>query len=315
MSVPSVAGIVATTHTFFWTTQNWAVKVWAMDTWERVQGRPVRPEELEWIRELIATHPTWTRKAIARAVCEAWGWKDGRGRLKDFAARSLLLKLAERGLVTLPPLRSRRPSRWAWAKAAAEPAVESAAVATSLRALQPITVEPVAPGSAEHRRWREHVRAHHYLGLRIVGENVAYLARDREGREVACLLFGAAAWRCADRDRFLGWSSEERAQGLPDVANNTRFLILPWVKVPHLASHILGLVARRIDGDWRKKYGHGLRWLETFVERERFRGTCYRAANWRCVGQTTGRSRQDREQTLKVPVKDIYLYALASGQR
>jgi hypothetical protein len=281
-----------------------------METSERVQGRPLRPEELAWVRELIAGHPEWTRKQIARALCQAWNWTDGRGRLKDFAARSLLLKLAERGLITLPALRYRRPRKWAWAKADEGAPAVAAPVEGALAALRPIRVEPVEPGSAEYRRWRDHLRAHHYLGLRIVGENLAYLARDREGREVACLLFGAAAWKCAARDSFLEWGVEERERRLAEVANNTRFLILPWVKVPHLASHVLGLVARRIDGDWRKKYGHGIRWLETFVERDRFRGTCYRAANWTLVGQTRGRSRQDRYKTLQVPVKDVYVYRL-----
>ena len=174
-----------------------------------------------------------------------------------------------------------------------------------------MTVEIVEAGSAEQGRWRQYLRDHHYLGLRIVGENLGYLVRDRAGRDLGCLLFGAAAWSCAARDRFLEWSAPERAQQLSQVANNTRFLILPWVKAPHLASHVLGLVARQIDADWRRKYGHGIRWLETFVERGRFRGTCYRAANWRCAGTTRGRSRQDRRGTLQVPVKDVYLYRLA----
>jgi hypothetical protein len=156
---------------------------------------------------------------------------------------------------------------------------------------------------------------YHYLGLRVVGENIGYLVKDHQGRALACLLFGAAAWCCAPRDRALGWGRQERQERLREMANNTRFLILPWVRVPHLASHVLGRVVRRIDRDWREKYGHGLRWLETFVERERFAGTCYRAANWQCVGQTQGRSRQDREHCTRVPVKDVYLYALAGGDR
>jgi hypothetical protein len=278
---------------------------------ERVQGRPIGAAELKWVGELVAGHPEWSRKQLARAVCEAWGWTDAKGRLKDFAARSLLLKLAERGLVTLPPLRYRRPRNWAWAKPEETAAAEAEPVEAALAALQPVTVETVEPGSAEHRRWRNYLRTHHYLGLRIVGENMAYLVRDRDGREVGCLLFGAAAWKCAARDRFLEWSAAEREERLAELANNTRFLILPWVKVPHLASHVLGRVARRIDRDWRKKYGHGIRWLETFVEKDRFRGTCYRAANWTLVGQTRGRSRQDRYTQLRVPVKDVYVYPLA----
>jgi hypothetical protein len=145
-----------------------------------------------------------------------------------------------------------------------------------------------------------------------VGEKVGYLAIDAQEREVACFLFGAAAWRCAARDRYLGWGEAQRRAELERVANNSRFLILPWVRVPHLASHLLGRVARRIDGDWRARYGHGLDWLETFVEVGRFAGTCYRAANWRRIGQTRGRSRQDRDHRLQVPVKAVYLYRLAA---
>jgi hypothetical protein len=171
-------------------------------------------------------------------------------------------------------------------------------------------VEPVTAGTAAARRWAFYLHRYHYLGLRVVGENLGYRVADATGREVACLLFGAAAWRCAPRDQALGWSEAQRRQGLSRLANNTRFLILPWVRVPHLASAVLGAVARRIDADWQAKYGHGLDALETFVERDRFAGTCYRAANWRCVGATRGRSRQDRDHTRAVPVKDVYLYPL-----
>ena len=148
-----------------------------------------------------------------------------------------------------------------------------------------------------------------------MGENLKYLARDRTGRPLACLLFGAAAWKARARDEWIGWTVAQRERALPLLANNTRFLILPWVRVPQLASHLLGAVARRLDADWRAKYGHGIALLETFVERERFRGTCYRAAGWVQVGATTGRSRNDRDQTLTVPVKDLYLRPLHADFR
>jgi hypothetical protein len=259
----------------------------------------------------MGDHPQWSRKRLARELCRYWQWVDGRGRLKDFAARSLLLKLEARGLIRLPALRlynrrSRRPApRWAsWQ----EPPRWEAAISQ----IAPVRVEPVVAGSEAWRRWGFYLDRYHYLGLRVVGENLGYLAVDRHHREVACLLFGAAAWRCAPRDRKLQWSGAERAQRLARVVNNTRFLILPWVGVKHLASCVLGQVARRIDADWRHKYGHGVDWLETFVDRGRYRGSCYRAANWQWVGQTQGRSRQDRDHQLRVSVKDVYLYALKS---
>lgn len=286
-----------------------------MEAVERIQGRMVRAEEILWLREWIAAHPQWCRKEIARRLCTQWQWCDGQGRLKDFAARALLLKLAAEGRIDLPALRTRRAG--SWPRPVSEPPdwQEPPALAAPLAALQPLSVEVVEAGTARHRRWSFYLSRYHYLGLRVVGENVGYLVCDRDGRDVACLLFGAAAWRCAPRDRHLGWDGMERAAGLSQITNNTRFLVLPWVRVPHLASHVLGLIARRIDADWRRKYAHGLRWLETFVERERFRGTCYRAANWRCVGRTTGRSRQDRAKRLRVPVKDIYLYPLNGDGR
>jgi hypothetical protein len=287
-----------------------------MEGAQRLQGRWLQAEDVAWLRNWIGSHPEWSRKRIARELCEAWGWRDGRGRAKDFAARSLLLKLAGQGHLRLPALRWPRKASWC-ERPRNEPVQwqEPAVLASSLERLRPLRIEVVAAGTASHRRWSFYLARYHYLGLRLVGENLRYLVRDRAGREVGCLLFGAAAWRCAPRDRFLGWSGAERAAGLSQIANNTRFLILPWVQVPLAASHILGAVARRIDGDWRHKYGHGLRWLETFVDRSRFAGTCYRAANWRCLGQTQGRSRQDRAHRTQVTVKDIYLYRLGGKRR
>lgn len=276
-----------------------------------MQGRRIAPGDLPWLQGWIDENPDWSRKRIARELCQRWEWVDGRGRLKDFAARSLLLKLESRGLVKLPVLRvnyrrarPEAPSLAQWE----EPAPWTAWLAE----IAPVQVEKIQVGSPAAKRWAYFLERYHYLGFRVVGENLGYLARDRQQREVGCLLFGAAAWRCAPRDQRLGWSGQERARQLSRVVNNTRFLILPWVRVKHLASCLLGQVARRIDGDWHQSYGHGVDWLETFVDRDRFAGSCYRAANWECVGQTRGRSRQDRDHELRVPVKDVYLYDLKS---
>jgi hypothetical protein len=175
--------------------------------------------------------------------------------------------------------------------------------------LQPLSVEEVS-GRAAERAWiRGALGRFHYLGFGgAVGQNLQYLVRDGRQRPVACAVFGAAAWKCQDRDRFIGWSAEQRQRNLALVANNCRFLILPWVKAPHLGSWILGQVAGRVARDWQAKYGHPVLLLETFVDRERFRGTVYRAANWQRVGVTAGRTRQDRHTCIQVPIKDIYLY-------
>jgi hypothetical protein len=165
---------------------------------------------------------------------------------------------------------------------------------------------------AQRRLLGKLLSEHHYLGYkRPVGENLQYLARDCSGRPLACLVFGAPAWKCAPRDHFIGWSGPERESKLHLLANNMRFLILPWVRVKHLASHVLGLAARRLCTDWQLKYGHPIYLLETFVQRDRFQGGCYRAANWICVGQTQSRSRNDRQRCLRVPCKDVYLYPLS----
>lgn len=282
-----------------------------MKTELTVQGRRMERGELAWLRSWIDQNPEWSRKQIARELCRRWDWVDGRGRLKDFAARSLLLKLEARGQVKLPALRTQfrrvRP-KVASLEQWEEPPTWTAALAQ----IAPVRLEKIAAGSPAAKRWAYYLERYHYLGFRVVGQNVGYLACDGQERDVGCLLFGAAAWRCAARDRRLGWNSQERQERLWSVVNNTRFLILPWVRVAHLASHLLGRAAGRIDADWRLSYGHGVDWLETFVDRERFRGSCYRAANWECVGQTQGRSRQDRRHQLQVPIKDVYLYNLKS---
>jgi Domain of unknown function (DUF4338) len=274
------------------------------------QGRQVDAVQIQWLRSWIEEHPDWSRKKLARELCLLWGWRNQREQLKDFAARSFLLKLESRGLIRLPTLQihQRRARR---KTAALLEWQEPPALNDTLKDVQPVRLEVVSPGSPSGKRWEFFLDRYHYLGFRVVGENLGYLAFDRQGRELACLLFGAAAWRCQARDRHLKWTPALRLARLCHVANNTRFLILPWVKIPHLASHVLGLAARRISQDWQAKYGHGLEWLETFVDKARYRGTCYKAANWFCLGETTGRSRQDRNHTVQVSRKAVFIYQLS----
>jgi hypothetical protein len=163
----------------------------------------------------------------------------------------------------------------------------------------------------ETELWKTLLSQYHYLGFTThVGQSISYIAQSSNGRAVACLLFGAAAWKTAPRDAFIGWSARARERNISRVINNMRFLIPPWVNVPHLASHILAMALRRLPDDWQTKYGFKPVLVETFVEQERFKGTCYKAANWQWVGVTTGRTRQDRYSTINVPLKDIYLYPL-----
>lgn len=185
-----------------------------------------------------------------------------------------------------------------------------APVTCCLSDLRPLSVG-VVKGKAELAEWGSLVDQYHYLGFeRTVGENMRYLVRSKDSAPLACLLFGSAAWSCRDRDALIGWNREQRLAGLSLMTDNTRFLIPEWVRVPHLASHVLSLIAHRISADWQEKYGHGLVCLETFVERGRFRGTCYQAANWIHAGTTSGRGRDDRDHTQSLPEKDIYLLPL-----
>lgn len=280
-----------------------------------LQGREVHAEDLALIRRLLEEHPTWGRSRLSAELCGRWEWRNAQGRIKDMAARTLLLKLERAGHVTLPPRRGPSPNQHrnrSW------PVVASPdeTIGEPLTDLRPLSVDVVVPGTPDARLFNGLLAHGHYLGHRnTVGENIRYLVRDRHERPVACLLFGAAAWACAARDAYLGWDRSTRARNLQGLTNNTRFLIPSWVNVPCLASHALGLVARRIRDDWREKYGHPLAAIETFVDRSRFRGTCYRAANWRHVGATHGRTRNDRAHTIHVATKDVYLYPLVGDFR
>ena len=275
-----------------------------------IQGRPLSLKGLEELRQWVGDNPHWSRWRLSRELATRWEWRNGAGQLKDMAARTLLVKLEQRGLIELPARRQVPTNRM---RCGAQPAIIEPAepIVCALADLQPLNVEEVS-GQAAERAWlRGALAQFHYLGFGgAVGQNVQYLVRDGRHRPVACAVFGAAAWKCQDRDRFIGWSAEQRQSNLGLIANNSRFLILPWVKVPHLGSWVLGRVAGRIARDWRAKYGHPVLLLETFVERERFRGTVYRAANWQPVGVTAGRTRQDRHTCIQVAVKDIYVHPL-----
>jgi hypothetical protein len=179
-----------------------------------------------------------------------------------------------------------------------------------LHDLMPLRIE-AAMTKADNEEFKSYIDQYHYLGYdRSIGENIKYFVKSRDDVPVACLMFSSSAWKCRARDEHIGWSKAQRVSALHLVTNNSRFLIFPWVRVPHLASHILAKAARKISVDFQVKYGHPILLLETFVERDRFRGTCYRAANWVNVGTTTGRGRDDRQHTRSLPVKDIYLLPL-----
>ncbi|MBW6504724.1 DUF4338 domain-containing protein [bacterium] len=280
-----------------------------------VQGRELSAEDLGLIQGLLSEHRDWGRTRLSEELCRLWDWRNARGRIKDMAARTLLLKLERGGFLQLPD-RLRKSTNGFRNRNAPLVAHASAPICGALRDLRPLAVRIVEPGSEDLLLFNCLLGRYHYLGHRnTVGENIRYLIRDRVGRPVGCALFGSAAWKCAARDAWIGWARGAREANLGSLTNNTRFLVLPWVTVPHLASHMLGCLARRIRADWQSKYGHPIHALETFVDRERFKGTCYQAANWVRLGSTQGRTRNDRNHRLRASVKDVYLYPLIRGFR
>lgn len=277
-----------------------------------IQGRGLKTGDLHAIRQWLEQNPGWSRWRLSQHLATHWDWRNGAGQLKDMAARALLVKLEQRGLIRLPPRRQIPTNRMRCGSAGTDRGeILPAPIHGTLAELTGLQVREVSRQKAERAWVRAALGQFHYLGFSgAVGENLQYVVEDNQGRRWACLVLGAAAWKCQDRDRFIGWSAGQRERNLPLIANNTRFLILPGVQVPGLGSWILGQIARRIGEDWAAKYGREIVLLETFVERPRFAGTVYRAANWQHVGVTTGRTRQDRHTCLQVAVKDLYVYPL-----
>jgi hypothetical protein len=282
-----------------------------------IQGRGLNPGDLHAIRQWLGQNPGWSRWRLSQHLATHWGWRNGAGQLKDMAARTLLVKLVQRGLIRLPPRRQRPTNRMRCGSPGTDRGeILPAPIRGALAELTGLQVREVSRQKAERSWVRTALGQFHYLGFSgAVGENLQYVVDDNQGRRLACLVLGAAAWKCQDRDRFIGWSAGQRERNLSLLANNTRFLILPGVQVPGLGSWILGQIARRIGEDWPAKYGREIVLLETFVERPRFAGTVYRAANWQHVGVTTGRTRQDRHTCIQVAVKDLYVYPLRRGFR
>jgi hypothetical protein len=272
-------------------------------------GRTFAASEMELMRGIAGEFSALGVTESARTVCELLDWRRPGGGLKNQECRQLLERLAAEGLLKLPDVRQRGgkgPRRadisGSW--------IEPEPVECAARECEPLELVRVE-GKQESRLWREQVERYHYLGCRIpFGANLRYWARNRD-RELACLLWASPAWKMQARDAWIGWSDQQRQRNLQSIVNNSRFVILPWVHVKGLASKILALSARQLPLDWESRYGSRPLLLETLVDTTRFRGTCYRAANWTYVGKTTGRGRMDREhKSHGQSVKDIYVYPL-----
>lgn len=282
-----------------------------MDVEIRYRGEAVTSSEIAFIRDLIAGHPGVSRRALSLKLCEAWNWVQPNGAPRDMVARGLLLLLHREGHVELPNakwsglthgVRHQRP--------VPVPLLSWSPLEGPIANILPLDIRQVRR-TPEESLFNSLVETHHYLGYsRPVGEHLKYLVSAR-GAPVACLAWSSAPRHIGCRDRFIGWSPEVRRRNIHLLASNTRFLILPWARLPHLASHILAQVARRISADWTQLYGHPIWFLETFVDSERFRGTCYRAANWISLGVTTGRGKDDQTHKANRSLKDVLGYPLA----
>lgn len=278
------------------------------------RGREIRAADLAFLRQLIADHPGLSRRALSVRVCQAWNWTQPNGQLRDQVCRSLMLRLHREGHLELPAPRS-QPLNNAirHRQVRSVSAVETTPIEGTLRSLPPLEIRLARRAEGEDL-FAQLLRDHHYLGYsRPVGEHLKYLVLAGP-RPVACLGWGSAPLKLGLRDRLVGAPQEAYRHHLQLIAYNTRYLILPWVRVPHLASHLLARVARRIARDWQDLYGHPVVLLESFVDTERFAGTCYQAANWRCVGRSEGRGTKSKTGA-RTSIKELWVYPLARDFR
>ena len=256
----------------------------------KYRGRVITAQELEFIREFIRQHPGLSRRRLSAQLCEAWQWRQANGALCDMVCRGLLLMLHRAGEIELPPVRQISLNPLVRRARPAPVLIDQTALTGALNEIQPIAIELVRR-TAHETLFNGLIEHHHYLGYeQPVGEHLKYLVWAKR-RPIACLAWSSAPRHLGSRDRYIGWSATARRRNIRLVAYNTRFLILPWIRVPHLASHILGRVVSRLSRDWERMYGHPIYFAETFIDPTRFRGTCYRAANWRSLGMTTGRGK------------------------
>jgi hypothetical protein len=281
----------------------------------KYRGRTLSAQDITFIRDLITRHPSVSRYRLSVLLCEAWNWRQPIGIPSGMLARGFMLALERAGHITLPPprrvipnnaLRRRSPQPWL---------LDTSAIEGKLSELQPLEFRLVRR-TPQEALFDSLIHYHHYLGYtRPVGEHLKYLVFAKDGRPVAALAFSSAPRHLGPRDRFLGWPAIFRRANIRLVAYNPRFLVLPWVRVPHLASHVLARVTRRLSADWHTVYGHPVHFVETFVDPTRFKGTCYRAANWVYMGLTTGRGKQSNSYVPNRSLKEVLGYPLVADFR
>ena len=285
-----------------------------MPTTLSYRHRVITDDDLVFIRQLIAEHPGASRWGLSKQLCEAWHWVQANGALRDMVCRGLMLMLHREGLIELPPVRRVTRNPLVERNAPVLVRVDEAPLQARFVELGPLAVRQVRR-TPEEALFNSLLQHHHYLGYtQPVGEHLKYLVYAR-GRPVACVAWCSAPRHLGSRDRFIGWGPQARLQNIRLLAYNTRFLVLPGVTVPHLASHILGRMARLLSADWQRSYGHPIYFVETFIDPQRFRGTCYRAANWTVLGTTTGRGKDAPTRQANRSLKEVLGYALVKDLR
>ena len=275
-------------------------------------GQIVKNQQLFEITEIIETFPNLSRTELANTVCELFSWKRPTGRLKSVECRKFLERLDEKGTISLPACRKQYANRGAAEVQRTGRADIQPTISAGLKELSPILLIRVE--TREQRQlWYEYVDRYHYLGYQVpFGAQLRYFIKSGANDDIlGCFQFSSPAWKMAPRDRWIGWTDEQRKVNLQKIINNSRFLIFPWVSVKNLASSVLALAVKTIPDDWQLCYGYRPVLMETLVDRKRFKGTCYKAANWIHMGQTTGRGRMDRDNNQQgASVKEIFVYPL-----
>jgi Domain of unknown function (DUF4338) len=275
----------------------------------RYRGRVVTAEDIVLIRRLIVENPGASRRKLSAMLCEAWHWKQTNGALRDMVCRGLLLMLHRAGEIELPPVRFHTLNPFLQRATPSPMLIDTTPLTGALGQIRPIELQPVRR-TGEEPLFNSLIEQYHYLGYeQPVGEHLKFIAWA-QGRPIACLAWSSAPRHLGSRDRYIGWSAEARRRNIRFIAYNSRFLILPWVQIRHLASHILSLMTNTLSRKWEGLYGHPIWFVETFVDPTRFRGICYRAANWVLMGHTTGRGKDDQTNRPNRPIKEVLGYPL-----
>jgi hypothetical protein len=276
--------------------------------------RLITDADLVFIRWLIAENPQCSRRRLSEKLCRAWNWVQPNGALRDMVCRGMMLMLHRQGLIELPPVRQVSRNFLVQRDKPAAVIIDQTPLSMSFAELGPLEVRQVRR-TPEEALFNSLLQQHHYLGYsQPVGEHLKYLV-FAQGRPIACMAWSSAPRHLGSRDRYIGWSAQARLKNIRLLSYNTRFLILPWVRVAHLASHILGRMARVLSADWQRLYAHPIYFVETFIDPQRFAGTCYRAANWKVMGQTTGRGKDDRAHKANRSIKEVLGYPLVKDFR